>query len=218
MGQLSNAQQIIQSLPIWDGDPLAPWVSVRAYFAVKTCRKCGGDFYPGKVKGYKGKMIYEAEVSFSARECCGKSCAKKLKNPMHKLEAREKVSATLLSMGHRPPKQGGNGRGMTKVQAAMMGLLGAGWKAEYAEKTLKSNTQGYPHHYKIDIANPAMKIAIELDGMSHCALSRQAQDRKKDALLRSLGWKVLRLSNTLGESMCTTYGSMIIRPILQMAY
>ncbi|WP_370638500.1 endonuclease domain-containing protein [Deinococcus sp. 23YEL01] len=38
-------------------------------------------------------------------------------------------------------------------------------------------------------------VAVELDGSSHSSRSRQAQDQKKDALLRSLGWTVLRWSN-----------------------
>jgi hypothetical protein len=86
MEQNLNAHQTIQSLPIWDGDPLAPWVSVRAYFASKTCPVCTKPFTPKMVKGYKGKKIFEAEMLFNLRQCCGKSCAKKLKNPMHSEE------------------------------------------------------------------------------------------------------------------------------------
>jgi very-short-patch-repair endonuclease len=54
-------------------------------------------------------------------------------------------------------------------------------------------THGYPSHYKIDIAEPKQKIAIEVDGNSHH--SRKALDTKKDAKLRSLGWIVLRFWN-----------------------
>jgi len=38
-------------------------------------------------------------------------------------------------------------------------------------------------------------LAIEIDGNSHCLLSRQAQDRKKENFLKSLGWTVLRFTN-----------------------
>ena len=43
--------------------------------------------------------------------------------------------------------------------------------------------------------NKSAMIAIEIDGASHCALARQGQDRKKQALLESLGWIVLRFTN-----------------------
>lgn len=40
-----------------------------------------------------------------------------------------------------------------------------------------------------------LKLAIEADGGSHNSIERQAQDAKKDELLRSLGWTVLRFTN-----------------------
>ncbi len=38
-------------------------------------------------------------------------------------------------------------------------------------------------------------IAIEVDGGSHQAISRQIQDEKKEKLLKHLGWKVYRYKN-----------------------
>ena len=52
-----------------------------------------------------------------------------------------------------------------------------------------------PTHYKIDVGNTELKVAVEIDGGSHSSLARQEQDRKKDAFLRSIGWTVLRFSN-----------------------
>lgn len=54
---------------------------------------------------------------------------------------------------------------------------------------------GAPTHYKIDIANEALKIAIEVDGQSHQSFQRREQDARKDAFLRGLGWIVLRYTN-----------------------
>jgi very-short-patch-repair endonuclease len=51
------------------------------------------------------------------------------------------------------------------------------------------------HPYKIDIAIPSKMIAIEVDGMSHLALERKEQDRRKDLQLTEKGWKVVRLLN-----------------------
>ncbi len=217
MDELSNAPQTTPSLPIVAGSKPAPWVSDRAFTASKPCAYCGKAMTPLIVKGYKGKTTFEVEYMFNQRQCCSQSCAKKLKNPMHNPGTRSKVAATLKKIGHKPPIQGGNGRGMTAPQEKMLDLLGPEWMPEYAEKTHLKSKDGYPHHYKIDLANPVMKIAVELDGFSHCAATRQVQDVKKDTLLRQLGWKVLRLPNAQAESMCTTYGSQVIHPILQMA-
>jgi very-short-patch-repair endonuclease len=217
MEQSLNAPQITQSSPMWDGDPLAPWMSVRAYFASKTCAACTRPFTPKLEKGYKGKMRYEAEVSFNRRQFCGKSCAKKQKNPMHSESSRLKMQKTLKKIGHKPLIRAGNGTGLTKTQSMVAQALGHHWHTEVVICTLKSSKQGYPHHYKVDVANKELMIAIELDGRSHGATRRQMQDQKKDALLRSLGWKVLRLKNEQAMNLCTTYGSQVTPHILRMA-
>lgn len=48
------------------------------------------------------------------------------------------------------------------------------------------------HWYSIDIAIPAEKLAIELDGNYHLKSRTKQRDDKKDALLQFLGWRVLR--------------------------
>ena len=70
-----------------------------------------------------------------------------------------------------------------------------GWDVELPIRTLKPRGSGYPSYYKADVGNAPLKIAIEVDGNSHTVLVRKAQDRKKETLLTSLGWKVLRFSN-----------------------
>jgi len=54
---------------------------------------------------------------------------------------------------------------------------------------------GYPTHYKLDLADPEIMLGIEVDGSSHGLLSRQEQDRKKTAFLEALGWTILRFPN-----------------------
>jgi very-short-patch-repair endonuclease len=106
-------------------------------------------------------------------------------------------------MGHKPKIRGGNGMGLSKPQEMMLKALGEGWIAEHVITT-KLRNLGYPHHYKIDLANPDLMIAIEVDGRSHCALERKAQDRRKDEFLASQGWSVFRLSNQKAIKLCTT--------------
>lgn len=113
-------------------------------------------------------------------------------NPTSRPEVREKLSRRLKEIGHKPPIQGGNGRGLTEPQRRLMEVLGMAWEAEYAVR-LGPAKDGYPTNYKVDLANPETMIAIEVDGNSH--LSRRALDAKKDAKLASLGWTVLRFWN-----------------------
>lgn len=51
--------------------------------------------------------------------------------------------------------------------------------------------------YRIDIALPQYKLAIECDGKAfHSSLPQKAHDRRKNAYLRKSGWKVLRFSGS----------------------
>lgn len=96
----------------------------------------------------------------------------------------------------RITKQGGNGRGVTKFQAALAERLGNPWVVEFVVVVGgKKAAKGLPTHYKLDLADAERKIAIELDGGSHQSKSRQKQDAKKDAFLKSIGWSVLRITN-----------------------
>lgn len=92
--------------------------------------------------------------------------------------------------------KGGNGRGLTTSQALLLEALGDSWKSEYVLKTGCAPQFGrgvHPSNYKIDIANPKFKIAIELDGNSH--RGAETTDRKKDKFLQEQGWTVYRFTN-----------------------
>lgn len=113
-------------------------------------------------------------------------------NPMAKPETRAKVSRRLKEIGHKVSVRGGNGHGLTEPQRALMDALPGNWIAEYS-LSLGRRTPGFPTAYKIDLADRGRKVAIEVDGHSH--RSRKDQDAKKDAVLTSLGWTVLRFWN-----------------------
>ena len=122
------------------------------------------------------------------------------RNPMSNPETRDKMAATLRRIGHRPKVQGGNGRGMTEPQQRLLSALPEGWVAEHVCTTGNPargthRVTGIPAHYKIDIAHPDKKIAVEIDGASHTSRKRQEQDRRKDEWLSNHGWSVLRFSN-----------------------
>jgi very-short-patch-repair endonuclease len=117
------------------------------------------------------------------------------RNPMHKAEIRQRVRTSLIAMGHKPPIRGGNGTGLTRSQSLLLSSLGMEWTAEYGVRTFKPRDSGYPGVYKLDLAHPSLKVGVDVDGNSHGLLLRQEQDAKKDALLRGLGWTVLRFRN-----------------------
>lgn len=121
------------------------------------------------------------------------SARMKARNPMASDESRSKMAATLRGMGHRPRVRGGNGSGPTEPQRALSDLLG--WPVEVVVPTGQRVKGGPPSHYKIDVGNPAAKVAVEIDGASHASLARRESDQRKDAWLRGAGWCVLRFTN-----------------------
>lgn len=117
------------------------------------------------------------------------------RNPMRRPEIRKKVSCSLRAIGHQPKIRGGNGCGITHAQGLMLSALGIGWTTEYIYPTRMGRGSGYPSHYKLDIANPAIKAMVEVDGLSHSALDRRAQDQRKTRFMQARGWLVFRFTN-----------------------
>lgn len=117
-------------------------------------------------------------------------------NPMFDASIREKMVKTLREIGHRPPVQGGNGRGMTDCEKQVSMRTGLLPLAVTVPKEIRGSVRPRPpNHYKIDLACGEEMLAVEIDGLSHGALKRQEQDRRKEKILSSLGWRVLRFSN-----------------------
>jgi hypothetical protein len=48
-------------------------------------------------------------------------------------------------------------------------------------------------NYKVDFAHVEGKIAIECDGPAHRSHKSRELDRKKDMILRSFGWRIIRV-------------------------
>jgi hypothetical protein len=110
-------------------------------------------------------------------------------------ETVEKLKVTLKRIGHKVKPRGGNGKPIPEPQEVLMEYLGAGWKSEFAVSCGRPTPPTFPKCYKIDVAHPALKIAIEVDGGSHNSTLARYRDPKKDGKLTELGWKVLRFSN-----------------------
>jgi len=154
-----------------------------------TCRKCGGPLRDRHA--HRCQKCYRQEMAERNRNEGPQRMREN--NPVWRPEVRAKISNTLRAMRHHPPLRGGNGRPLPIPQQRLAAALG--WPTEYVVATRAPRDQGLPTNYKIDIANPQLMIAVEVDGNSHVPLARRQQDRKKEAFLASRGWKVLRFSN-----------------------
>lgn len=119
-----------------------------------------------------------------------------VRNPMRNPEARAKMSASLRRIGHRPPIQGGNGRGLTVPQAALLDLLAPhGFVPELVVKTGYRRGSGLPTKYFLDLANEPARVCVEVDGSSHCNPKTREKDERKGAFLIESGWTLYRFWN-----------------------
>lgn len=114
-------------------------------------------------------------------------------NPLRSPEVRRRSVEALRKKGF-PQLNGGNGE-LTRPQRRLLGALGKGWTAEHPISTKMPRGSGYPTAYKVDLANRAHWIAVECDGQSHKSRKIREADAKRDRLLRSRGWTVLRFWN-----------------------
>jgi very-short-patch-repair endonuclease len=89
---------------------------------------------------------------------------------------------------------GGNGTGGSWAENLLRTVLPDHFVQEFVFK-MPYQPLGYPTHYKIDFADPVNKIAIEVQGASHMAISVKQKDSKKREFLERFGWKVLYITN-----------------------
>jgi len=113
------------------------------------------------------------------------------KDPEQAPAIRAKAHVALRAKGYAM-LNGGNGQPLPVPQQMLAAALG--WPTEYVVPTGKRQA-GRPTSYKIDIAEPTLKIAVEVDGVGHIAKDRQMQDRSKTEYLQEHGWTVIRVQN-----------------------
>lgn len=209
MSGSSNALETTHSSRNLGGNRLGTWRGERVFLASKTCPLCGITFRPWMVLNAEKVASCMSEPAWEKQRFCSVKCAKKSSPTALSAEARKQMSKRLKEIKHKPIQRGGNGQLLPLPQLALLHALGEGWEAEVAIKTNAGHLNGiYPNAYKVDICNRQKMIAIELDGCSHGALERQEQDRKKTALLVSLGWSVFRVSNEKALSLYSTFKSV----------
>lgn len=113
-------------------------------------------------------------------------------NPMRNPKARAKMVASLK--GRTFLSRGGNGT-PTKPQLRLAKALGLPIEVPIRVKSVRHLFASLPKCYKVDIGNQKIKLAIEVDGQSHRLKKWRFLDRRKEEVLASLGWTVLRFWN-----------------------
>ena len=181
------------------------------------CQFCGSTFISSTNRGQRycsrscsRKAFWVNKTPAERQVIAAKSAVKLLgKTPWNKgapcaTETKAKLSAAHKASGHKPRVLGGNGR-IAPCERMMGEILSTQWVYQYAIPTKKPRGTGYPTSYKLDFALPDKRWGLEIDGNSH--RSRKDLDAKKDSLLESLGWSVLRVTNQQVLAWYTTYKS-----------
>ena len=115
-----------------------------------------------------------------------------LNNPMKNMATRAKMIASLK--GRTFLARGGNGK-TTVPQEILAGRVHGVMEYAIATTAARDFFLTLPNHYKVDIAFPKLKIAIEVDGQTHKTKKWKFLDRRKTEVLEFLGWSVLRFWN-----------------------
>jgi hypothetical protein len=118
----------------------------------------------------------------------------KKSNPMRNPATVEKMRRTLR--GRTFLARGGNGK-PTKQQIVLAKALGLLENMEHPIPTapVREQFKSLPNCYKVSLAYPERKIAIEVDGKTHLLKRWKFLDRRKTAVLNALGWSVFRVTN-----------------------
>jgi hypothetical protein len=80
-------------------------------------------------------------------------------------------------------------RGGEEGDAFAAALLPAGFVREYVVQW----GPGLGERFTMDFAHPEALVDIELDGPFHGVYPSRFSDAERDALLRSMGWRIIRI-------------------------
>lgn len=121
----------------------------------------------------------------------------KLNNPMSNPDAVSKMTAKLK--GRTFLSRGGNGK-LTSQQIALHNATSALMEFAIETSAVASKFQSLPNCYKVDLAFPEVKLAIEVDGKTHRLKKWKFLDARKSEVLTALGWSILRFTNEQVDS------------------
>lgn len=120
------------------------------------------------------------------------SARMKQKNPTKMPGVLERISTSMR--GRTFLSRGGNGQ-LTVPQMKLAELTGLPTEFAVITGEARNHFKSVPHCYKVDLACPEVKLAIEVDGNTHKTKRWKFLDARKTEILNSIGWTVLRFWN-----------------------
>src|SRR6185436_10700947 len=113
------------------------------------------------------------------------ACSERMKanNPMRNPETRHKMIAS--NKGRTFLARGGNGQ-LTMQQKALRDATGLPVEFVITTGPVKHLFPSLPNHYKVDLADPLRKLAIEIDGKTHKLKKWKFFDKRKTAVRDAL--------------------------------
>lgn len=165
---------------------------------VMNCVRCGKPFV--NVKRNKTRLFCSRSCATKTRRGQNKGwipgpewrekASKRMKasNPMANPVNREKATTKMRGRTFSGIR-GGNGQ-LTPQQITLATALG--WEMEVAIPS------GNPKWTTlvVDIGNPDLKIAVEVDGYSHRTTKQKNRDQMKAEMLKTIGWLLIRFWNS----------------------
>jgi hypothetical protein len=150
-----------------------------------------------RAKEYLPRMWAASRAANKGRPNPVASARMKANNPTANPEWRKRMSK--LMSGRTFLARGGNGT-LTPQQEAVANALGLPMEYAIPTQAVKHRFKSLPNCYKVDIADPARRLAIEIDGATHNTKKWRFLDKRKTEVLNALGWSVLRFSNQRVDS------------------
>jgi len=173
------------------------------YYPTRFCGKsCSAKWrvihrpLPAETRKANGKKLSRAKRGRTASVAARLNMSKGQKRRFQKPEE----IARLALMAERKRGQsfiglrGGNGF-ITIQQQAVHDATGLPMEHSIPTLAVRGSFASLPTHYCVDLASPAHRLAIEIDGSSHRTRRWVYLDRRKTAVLSALGWYVLRFWN-----------------------
>lgn len=109
--------------------------------------------------------------------------------PFKQPETHRKSVEKQREMGFPTLNYGRRDSGPTVPQKMLFDAL-SGVVMEYRlPKSGKTNS------FRVDLAFPSLRLAVEVDGLSHTKRSEKERDARKEEILRERGWALLRFWN-----------------------
>ncbi len=148
---------------------------------------------------------YKAEGRLLGAQPAFTSTRMKANNPMKRPEWSGKLANQ--TRGEHSLARGGNGQ-LTNPQVMLSVAMKLPMEYPIKTKPVAGKFSSLPSCYKVDLAIPEMKIAIEVDGYTHKTPKWKFLDARKTKILNALGWTVLRFWN---EEILSDMDSVIAR-------